>query len=198
MRGEIAHTAGRRRRRRSRGQAVAELTMMAPFLIILCLGSFDIQRVAADGNSAASIARGGLRVAQQSATSDIGAQVRNGATATYSNSPCVWGAACSGSADDCVGAHPCGDPNACAASSSFWTTGSPTACFAVTHCTVSSSSPPTCPYTTPWGTRPTAGSGDAAVIIVAARYQPLVGLMSPFTNNGYFYVATTLLAVETY
>ena len=186
-----------RRRRRSRGQALAELALAFPVLALVVLGGMDLAQAYRFGNDAQGAARAGMLIATHDSSSNIGASIRQEPSNTI-NSSTSWGAENPGSADDCAAGHACGDPNGCVASS--FASGQ-TACFAIRGCTLAnpSSGNFTCQtFDSSWGTRPGAGSKKGIEVVVVFAYKPYTPLIGNFGSNGVFYINATAEGLELY
>lgn len=185
------------RRRRSRGQALTELALAFPVLILVVLGGMDLAQAYRFGNDAQGAARAGMLVATHDSSSDIGAAVRQEPNDTI-NASSSWGAENPGSANDCATGHSCGDANGCVPSS--FTTGQ-TACFAIRGCTLTNPGGGsfTCAtFDTTWGTRPAAASNKGIQVVVVFAYKPYTPLIGTFGNNGVFYIRTAAEGLELY
>jgi hypothetical protein len=193
----------------TRGQAVLEFALLVPILLMLAIGTYDLGRGIADTTVVAGQVRAGLRTVQNNPVSDVGSAVRAEGASTIPNTKDTWGLVGFGNLDDCdptQPTHTCGDPLGCASSSSFWTTPGnnggplPTGCFAVTKCTINNSTvPPTCPYTTPWGTRPAANTTGVAVVLrVVLKYTPVTPLIPFILPGAKFYLQRDGVALPLY
>lgn len=155
-------------RARARGQAVIELAIVMPLLLLIGLGSVDLGRVLSDSTVATGQVGAGLRSGARSSSADIGSVVRSAAAPEIANSAANWGAAAAGGSDDgCASGATCGDPQGCASGSTFWSAGSgspPKACFAVGTCTAAGTPAQCTPVA--WNSRPAGGSADILILRV--------------------------------
>jgi hypothetical protein len=183
----------RPRRKRQRAQAIIELSLAAPFLVILALGASDMGRAYFYRLPVATAASSGARAGAVSSTADIGAVIRSQSSA-MPNTAATWGTTYTGGTmagctNATLSSQACGDSGGCISSSSFWTSPpsgqpNPVACFAVRSCTLDTSSgsahngqctkPTGCSAATSgWSTsgtqaRPSAGSALLAPPCLAA------------------------------
>ncbi|GAC1344238.1 MAG: hypothetical protein NVSMB29_17700 [Candidatus Dormibacteria bacterium] len=186
-------------RGRSRGQAAVEFALLAPLLILLAVGTFDMGTTVADTAVVAGQVRAGLRTVQNNVTTDVGASVRGEDTPSIVNNVANWGATGTGNTNDCDPTqvtHNCGDPQGCVATSTHWTTPggagapNPIACFAVTYCYYSGTPPAgevSCPVpaTRSWGTRPVASTTNVSIVLrVVIKFTPATPMMRQFTAGG--------------
>jgi Flp pilus assembly protein TadG len=154
------------RRRRKRGQAIAELALALPVVVVLALGGADFGRAYFYRTPVSTAASAGARAGATGSNADIGAVVRAQSSA-LPNTMATWGSAMTADCTSAVSSQTCGDANGCTSGSSFWSTGTPNpvACFAVRSCTVdttSSGSTHSGQCTAPGGTCTTASSGWSA------------------------------------
>jgi Flp pilus assembly protein TadG len=181
------------RHKRIRGQAIIELSLAAPVLVVLALGATDMGRAFFYRLPVATAASAGARAGAVSSTADIGSVVRSQSSA-MPNTAATWGNAYTGGTmagctNVTLSSQACGDSGGCVATSSFWTSPpsgqpNPVACFAVRSCTIDTSSaaahngqctkPAGCTAATSgWSTsgtqaRPSAGSALLAPPCLAA------------------------------
>jgi Flp pilus assembly protein TadG len=202
----------RMKRRRTRGQAIVELSLAMPVLVLLGLGASDFGRAYFYRLPVSSAASAGARTGMVSNTADIGLAVRTQSSA-MPNTAAIWGtlygASGSPATSDCsnsqVSSQSCGDAAGCASSSSFWTSPpsgqpNPVACYAVRSCTVDTRSasahtgqctaPSPCTAVSAWKTRPTAQAAlavppclGALQVTVVYRYQPITPLIGAFFSG---------------
>ena len=183
----MIHRPLRPQRRRQRGQAMTEFVLTLPILLLFSMGTYDLGSWVAQQGSLRGQARAGLRAGERSASADIGDSVRKEGASAIPNTVAAWGNEFYGGTQaSCLGTNSaCGDSQGCARSSSFWTTygsGSttyPTACFAITTCTLTGGTSPTCTLGGSWQTRPSSGVGHTLlVVVVAHKYVPASGILS--------------------
>jgi Flp pilus assembly protein TadG len=184
------------RRRGPRGQALAELALAFPVLILVVLGGMDLAQAYRFGNDAQGAARAGMLTATHDSSSDIGASIRQEPNNVISTTS--WGAESPGGSNSCASGVTCGDANGCATSS--FTSGQ-TACFAIRGCTLANPSGGNfaCQtFDSTWGTRPAAGSNKGIQVVVVLAYKPYTPLIGNFGTNGVFYVKATAEGLELY
>lgn len=186
------------RRRRSRGQALAELALAFPVLILVVLGGIDLAQSYRYGNDAEGAARAGMLSATHDNSGDLGLAIRL-EPSNVINSTTSWGAEDpGGTRAACTGASTtCGDANGCPPSS--FVSGQ-TACFAVRGCKLAnpSSGNFTCSAFGSWGSRPAGGSKDGIQIVVVFAYRPYTPLIGGFGTNGSFYIKAVNEGLELY
>ena len=185
------------RRRRSRGQALTELALAFPVLILVVLGGMDLAQAYRFGNDAQGAARAGMLAVTHDNSQDIGAAIRQEPSNTI-NSSTSWGAEDPGGANSCASGTTCGDANGCV-SSSF--AAGQTACFAIRGCTLTNPSAGNfacSTFDTTWGTRPGAGSNKGIQVVVVFAYKPFTPLIGGFGTNGVFYIKATAEGLELY
>jgi hypothetical protein len=186
-------------RRRQRGQAIVEFTLIAPVLLLLVLVMIDLGRAYFQAIDAAGASRAGTRMAIISDTSDIGAAIRDEPNTGIANTNAVWGAeGPSQPQGTCTNAATtCGDPGGCAATAF---TGSQFACFAVRWCTLSGGGDyGTCSSFGPWGQRPQSGQGhgiETKVVIKFAAVTPALQILLGPGNS--IYLNQTTVGEELY
>jgi hypothetical protein len=188
----------RPRRRGQRGQAVVETAILAPFLMAMCLCTYDVGRQLTMGATVNAAALAGASKGVLASNNDVGSVIRSVVAPDIANSGVAgrqaWGKTFTGYAFDCTGANNCGDSGGCASASAFWTTPAvvgdpnPVACYAVGKCTINltSLSPSCTNANTVWTARPATGlaSGntnqaaeiavDVMVVIHSKPYTPLL------------------------
>jgi hypothetical protein len=135
----------RSRRMSNRGQAIAELSLALPVVVMLALGAADLGRAYYYRLPVSAGASAGVRTGAVSSTADIGQAIRS-QSSSMPNTAATWGKTFTGGTmADCtnltVSSQACGDAGGCATGSSFWTSPpagqpNPVACFAVRSCTV--------------------------------------------------------------
>ena len=186
------------RRRGSRGQALAELALAFPVLILVVLGGMDLAQSYRYGNDAEGAARAGMLAATHDNAGDLGIAIRQ-EPSNVINSTTSWGPEDpGGSRATCTGSSTtCGDANGCAASS--FVSGQ-TACFAVRGCVLTnpSSGDFTCRTFDSWGSRPAGASKEGIQIVVVFAYKPYTPLIGSFGTNGSFYINATTQGLELY
>lgn len=200
-------------RRRSRGQAAVEFALLAPLLILLTVGTFDLGTTLADTTVVSGQVRAGLRTVQNNVTTDVGASVRGEDAPSILNNVGNWGLTGPGNINDCDPTqvtHKCGDPQGCVTASTDWTTPggaglpNPIACFAVTYCYYAGTPPAgevSCPVpaSRTWGTRPVGTTANISIVLrVVIRFTPATPLIRQFTAGGTISVARDGYAIPLY
>ncbi|MFN2581979.1 MAG: TadE/TadG family type IV pilus assembly protein [Candidatus Dormibacteria bacterium] len=191
-----------RRHRRHHGQAIVELALTLPVLVLLTFGATDLGRAFYFRLPVATVASAGVRdgtsAANGNAWQDIGTTMRT-QSSVMPNNAATWGSAYTANCTaTSVSNQTCGDyytspanPGGCTATSVFWnTTPKPTACFAVRSCTIDSKDTTShtgqcaavsgCTAFGNWGTRPASGAAvqpapaclDALQVVVVYRFVP--------------------------
>lgn len=183
------------RRRGRRGQALVELGISLPVIIVIAFVAGDLGRAFYYRLPVAAMASAGARLGATANTGDVGSAVRI-QTGAVPNTAAVWGQAytsgsTNGSDSDCsnsnVSSQRCGDPSGCVPNSSFWSTpgpgvtsgANPIACFAMRSCTVNTggssahdgqcTAPTGCTSATgAWQIRPLAASSQSSPPCLAA------------------------------
>ena len=185
------------RRRRSRGQALAELALAFPVLVLVVLGGMDLAQAYRFGNDAQGAARAGMIAATHDSAQDIGAAIRLEPSNVVNTGS--WGNEDSGgSRANCGGGSTtCGDATGCPSSSFI---AGQTACFAVRGCQLNNpaSGDFTCRTFDAWGSRPAATSNEGIQVLVVFAYKPYTPLIGGFGNNGVFYITATAEGLELY
>ncbi len=180
--------------RKRRGQALVEMAMVVPLLVLLMLGAADLGRAFHRSLSLGGAGRIGMRVGTIDTSTDIGAAIRG--EPAISNDVATWGATGPGGVNDCdpmQSTHTCGDPNGCVASSFV---GSQVACFAVQTCTLSGSA---CTASVPiWGSRPASGSGQGLQVRLVYKFTFLTPLIGAFFSGPVLYLTTDTYGIELY
>jgi len=183
-------------RPKSRSQALVEMALILPILVMLMLGAADLGRAFYLNIEVAGASRAGMRTGVITASNDVGNAVRREAYNAIDNSAAVWGnTGPGGTYDGCKQpTGPCGDPTGCAPSAFV---GAQLACFAVRTCHISGA---TCSSYDAWGSRPAAGTFDQALQVrVVYKFTPVTPLVASLTgNNGVFYLTSDATALELY
>ena len=180
------------RHRRSRGQAVAELALIAPVLLLLMLGSTDLARAFYLNIEISGASRAGARAAATDPNVDIGNFVRSEPNTAIKNDTATWGDTGTGGGNaTCTGTtQTCGDPTGCAAAA--FTNGR-LACFAIRSCQLSSGGDTgTCTSYGPWQSRPTSGSSKALQIKVVYRLSPFTPFITGFGPGDFYLQANSI------
>jgi len=194
------------------GQALVELALVLPLLMVLLGGVWDIGHSISLRIEASRAARAGMRAGLRDGWADIGSAVRKEPGSSLANTLGDWGSAGPLGPDAvCTAAAPsCGDPAGCSTTSPFWATPGqsggplPRACFAVRWCAqyVSGQCEPG-QWSTDldggaWGrSRPL--SGQIIDIRVVYRYSPAVPLLgSLFGDHGDLIVSREALGLVSY
>jgi hypothetical protein len=201
------------RRRRQRGQALAEAAISLPLLVLVSFGVFDLGTMVDTQTIVKGEVRAGLTEAVASAdytNNPIGTAILDAANNIgVADNLATWGpgfpggvtSGCSTNCDDdcSVSGIPCGDPNGCDTSSSWWSASSTvSACFSVgsatNHPATTGCDPPG------WGmaSRPVAGMGDCLFVTVVVMVKPETPGVSFLATNGGFYISYTETGVQLY
>jgi hypothetical protein len=184
--------------RKRKGQALVELAMILPVLVLLMLGSADLGRAYYLKLEMSGASRAGMRMAVLGAGTDIGNAVRAEPNSAIPNSTAAWGSEGPGGGNDCnptILAHACGDTSGCAPGAN-WQTGQ-IACFAVRTCIVWTNG--TCSSVGGWGSRPAAGVDQAVEVLTVYRFVPATPIISNFAGpSGKFYLNADTVGLELY
>ena len=225
----------RPRRGRGRGQSVLEFALVMPLLVLTALGATDLAQGYYLSEEITGAARAGMRAGVTSDSIDLGDAIRAEPNTAIPNTDAAWGnegppVNVSGTLTpqpdgNCSGTTTaCGDPNGCAAASS-WQPGQ-VACFAVRSCKVSNvsgslytctESSPVCasssspgPCFSAWQVRPApcAGgtcssgqqgpNGDALDVVVAYRFTPSTVKIASYVTGGVFNLRSETEGLEVY
>ncbi len=184
------------RQRNRRGQALVEMVILLPFLVMLMLGAADMGRAFYLNIEVAGASRAGMRTGVITASNDLGKAVRREAYNAIDDSIAVWGDTGPGGVNDrcSTPTGPCGDPAGCLPSAFA---GSRVACFAVRTCHLQSSS---CATYDAWGSRPAAGTFDQSLQVhVVYKFTPVTPLVASLAgSNGVFYLTSDTTGLELY
>jgi len=204
----------RTRRRGSRGQAVLELAVALPLLVLVALGATDLSRGYYMNEEVTGAARAGMRAGIQTDTIDIGDAIRAEPNTAIPNTVAAWGNDGAGQPDASCGAASgsCGDPNGCSAASS-WVAGQ-LACFAVRSCRLTNTSGSTfvcAPGSfSAWQVRPQPCSpapcgsggqgpnGNALDVVVVYRFRPSSLEVASLGTGGTMYLKAEVQGLELY
>lgn len=213
------------RHRRHRGQAVIELALSLPVIVLLSLGGTDLGRAFYYQLPVSTAASAGARTGVVSNTNDIGLAIRTQSGAMPNNAA-TWGTTyTSDCSNTTIASQTCGDSGGCASTSSFWTSPpagqpNPVACFAVRSCTIETDTSAThshdgqcstvsgaCTASSAWQIRPLSQANAvnppclaALQIKVVYRFTPVTPLIANFfsgTGNQLF-ITQTDTVVEQY
>lgn len=194
MRGQV-------RPARRRGQALVEMTLLLPILVLLMLGAADLGRAFYFSIEITGASRAGMRTGIIGSSLDVGKAVRNEPFNAIDNSAAVWGSTGPGQPYDGCGTAgaACGDPSGCDAASAFTGTGR-IACFAVRTCTIDAVNGGCVPGSySRWGNRPTQGSATALQVRAVYKFTPFTPLIASMTGtDGVFYLRSETTGVELY
>lgn len=185
--------------RRRRGQAAIELALVAPVLIALSLGIFDLGRFVAQQSVVTGMAYAGLQTANASASSDVAAAIRSESEGR-TVSPTAWGNGNASGTAACQTGETCGDSNSnnpCAAGSAWWSVAGTTACYSMGTCTLSGSTCTVSNWGLAYASRPIAGTSDVLVIKVVLKFTPITPFVSSVAGS-VFYVSSTQEQSQTY
>jgi hypothetical protein len=188
-----------RRLRRRRAQALVEMALIVPFLVMLLLGSADLGRGYYLQLEMSGASRAGMRMGVLGTGVDIGNAVRAEPNSAIPNTTAAWGSEGPGGSNDCdplAAGHNCGDLSGCAAGNN-WVVGQ-YACFAVRTCITWTNG--TCSSVGAWGSRPAAGVDQAIQVKVVYKFVPATPIISAFSSNpgGIFYVSATTTGLQLY
>lgn len=187
------------RHRRRVGQALVEMALILPFLILLLLGSADLGRAYYIKLEMSGASRAGMRMGVIGAGVDIGNAVRSEPNSAIANSQAAWGNEGPGGANDCdptQSTHKCGDLTGCAPGANW--TATQVACFAVRTCITWTNG--SCSSVGAWGTRPAAGVDQAVEVLTAYKFTaatPIIGAFAP-NPGGVFYLSADTVGLELY
>jgi TadE-like protein len=167
-------------RRLKRGQALVEMVIVLPLIVMLMLGAADLGRAFYLNVEMAGASRAGMREGIKGPSSDLGNSVRNEVFDAIDNSVAVWGGTGPGAQYDGCGssAGSCGDPTGCQPSVFI---GTRVACFAVRTCTITNGA---CSAYGVWGSRPVEGSNQALQIRVVYKFTPVTPMISAIAGPG--------------
>lgn len=185
------------RKRRRLGQALVEMAIVAPVLVMLMLGTADLGRAFYLDIEVTGASRSGMRAAIVSQGTDVGVAVRSEPSSTVANDQVAWGDTGPGGQNDCNPSQPshgCGDPQGCPPSVF---SGNRIACFAIRTCVLNNG---TCTFSANWATRPLSGPNaavDVRVVYKMTPVTPFVAAMSSATG-GYFYLVGDTVGQELY
>lgn len=184
------------RRRSRRGQAMFEMAIVAPVLVMIMLGAADLGRAFYFDIEVTGASRAGVRTALDGPSTDIGIAVRSEPNSAIQDNTATWGDTGAGGTNDCdpnAPSHRCGDPSGCPPSVF---TGTRVACFAVRICTLNNGA---CTYGN-WGTRPQSDPNGAVQVKVVYKMTPVTPAISALTNStgGFFYLGADTTAKELY
>jgi Flp pilus assembly protein TadG len=185
-----------RRRRPSRlGQAMVEMAIVAPVLVMLMLGAADLGRAFYLDIEVTGASRAGVRTAIVSPGTDIGLAVRNEPSSSIPNDTTSWGDTGPGGNNDCdpnAPSHLCGDPSGCPPSVF---SASRIACFAVRTCALSNGS---CTFGN-WNTRPVSDPNAAVQVVVVYKMTPVTPAIAALTGGtGFYYLTGATVGQELY
>lgn len=182
---------------RRRGQALVEMAIVVPVLVMIMLGTADLGRAFYLNLEVTGASRSGARAAIVSQGTDIGLAVRNEPSSTIPNDTTSWGDTGPGGGNDCnptASGHQCGDPAGCAPSS-FAAPGR-IACFAIRSCTLNNGN---CTFGS-WGSRPQPGPNTAVQVRVVYKMTPVTPLVTAMASatGGFFYLTDDTTGQELY
>ncbi len=183
-----------RGRRKSAGQTLVEVALIAPILLLLMLGAADLGRAFYFSIEISGASRAGMRTGILNLATDIGVAVRSESNNAIPNDIATWGSTGPGGVNaDCASAtQKCGDPSGCVAAS--FAPGQ-LACFAIRWCTMSGGTC-TAPYG-PWASRP--GTNQGLQVHVVYVLQALTPLISNFAGSGgVFLLSSDVIGPELY
>ncbi|GAC1334374.1 MAG: hypothetical protein NVSMB17_15920 [Candidatus Dormibacteria bacterium] len=189
--------SGRKLKRRQAGQALTEMALILPVLMLLTLGTADLARGFYFNIETSGASRAGMRAGILNGSGfNLGNEIRSEPNSAIANDDVTWGAEGPSGTNSCSGTNVCGDANGCVASSF---TATQLACFAVQTCTQDPASNTYTVCTSGWTVRPTSRSGAALQVKVVYKFRPttpiIINLAGP---GGNFYPTGTTTGVETY
>ncbi|HEV2012379.1 MAG TPA: TadE/TadG family type IV pilus assembly protein [Candidatus Dormibacteraeota bacterium] len=178
------------------GQAMVEMAIVAPVLVLLMLGAADLGRAFYLDIEVTGASRAGVRAAIIGQATDIGLAVRSEPNSAIPNDVPTWGDTGPGGTNDCdpnAPSHLCGDPSGCPPSVF---SGTRIACFAERSCTLNNGS---CTYGN-WGTRPLSGPNAAVQVRAVYKMTPVTPAISALagTTGGFFFLPADTTAQELY
>jgi len=184
------------RRRTKLGQAMVEMAIVAPVLVLLMLGAADLGRAFYLDIEVTGASRAGVRTAIVAQVTDIGTAVRSEPNSAITNDVASWGDTGPGGTNDCdpnAPSHLCGDPSGCPPSVF---SGTRVACFAVRTCALNNG---TCTYGT-WGSRPVSDPNAAIQVRAVYKMTPVTPAISALTGStgGFFYLTADTTGQELY
>ncbi|HYM50099.1 MAG TPA: TadE family protein [Candidatus Limnocylindrales bacterium] len=185
--------------RKRRGQALVEMALILPVLVLLMLGAADLGRAYYIKLEMSGASRAGMRMGVLGTGVDIGNAVRAEPNSAIPNTTAAWGANGPGGLNDCdptQSTHKCGDQAGCAPGAN-WTTGQ-VACFAVRTCIVWTNG--TCSSVSTWGTRPAAAADQGVEVLTVYRFQAATPIIAAFAPNpgGIFYLSADTVGLQLY
>jgi Flp pilus assembly protein TadG len=192
------------RRRRTGGQALVELALIMPVLVLLMLGATDLGRAFYLSIEISGASRSGMRQGVINGSTDLGNSTRSEPNSAIANNTATWGDTGPGGLNDCdttQASHKCGDPTGCTAAV-FTSTPGRLTCFAVRTCS-SSAGVITCPAGG-WQTRPAAasdagGTNQVLDVRVVYKFVPATPMIAAFAGNGSaFYLTVDEYGLELY
>lgn len=180
--------------KRRKGQALVEMAMVIPVIVMLMLGAADLGRAFYMDIEVTGSSRAGMREGVNGQGNDLGNALRNEAFDVIDNTQTVWGDTGPGGTYDGCGhaGQPCGDPNGCP-TSIF--TGARTACFAVRTCTIINGA---CGSLGTWGSRPAQGTNQALLVRTVYKFTPITPLIEGLTGSAALYLRSDTIGLELY
>ena len=178
------------------GQALLEMALVVPILVLLMLGAADLGRAFYLNIQVEGASRAGMRVGVTNGVTDIGATIRSEPNSAVPNTTAVWGDTGPGglNADCTSAAQKCGDATGCPPAVF---TGTRAACFAIRTCTLAAGGC-VAPYGA-WQSRPAPGSELGLDVQVWYSFQPVTPFITQFTGTGgAFYLRAETYGLELY
>jgi len=191
------------RRRRTGGQALVELALIMPVLVLLMLGATDLGRAFYLSIEISGASRSGMRQGVINGSTDIGNAARSEPNSAIANDTVTWGDTGPGGLNDCnpgMPGHLCGDPTGCRPP--VFNTPGRLICFAVRTCSLTAGNV-ACPLAG-WQTRPAkgsdgTGSNQVLDVRVAYKFSPATPMIANFTVDGQaFYLVVDEYGLEQY
>jgi len=177
------------------GQALAEIALIAPMLMLVMLGATDLGRAFYLNIEVSGASRAGVRNGIFSQGTDIGDAVRNEPNSAIPNTVASWGTTGPGQTSGCgPTSTACGDASGCPTTA--FAPGQ-LACFAVRYCTVVSPNG-TCGTWSLWNLRPPAFSDYLLDVRVVYRFSPITPLVSNLSPGGVFYLTAETMSLQHY
>src|SRR6202521_4147571 len=182
------------RRRTKLGQAMVEMAIVAPVLVLLMLGAADLGRAFYLDIEVTGASRAGVRAGIIGQATDIGMAVRSEPNSAIPNDVPTWGDTGPGGTNDCdpnAPSHLCGDPSGCPPSVF---TGTRIACFAERSCTLNNGS---CTYGS-WGNRPVSVPNAAIQVRAVDKMTPVTPAISALAGatGGFFFLTADTTGQE--